>query len=439
MADGSARARRAAAMLALATTMTACGGRSAPAPPAPPAPVAAASAAARPGTGVSQEPCPHGHPDRGCIYLGTVSDLEDGPLAETGRAMAAAQQAFWRRVNDAGGVGGHDVDVVTHAGDSGYEAQGHRRAFDAVRNRVLALAQTLGVPHTAAIQADLREDAIVAVPASGSSAWEFADEIAESGASPCIEAANAVDHVAEEDGPPGVVLAVHYPGGYGEDAAAGARAAARRLGARFVDVVTPSGHGRQGPAVEAITAERPALVVIATGPAELAVIVSEMAARGFAGRLVGVSPAWDEELLGIHAADFLRERYLQALPWAPWGSDTAGHRAMRAALTGERPSEAAVAGWVSQYPLRAALERAADAGPLTRRALLGALRALEEVDAEGMLPGAAGNFAAAPPHAAFRQTVMASIDPAAPTGLALRGGFFAGPTAAGMPFDRPCH
>lgn len=432
MADGSARARQAAALLALAATMTGCGSRSAPAPPAP----AAASAAALPG--VSDEPCPDGHPDRGCIFLGSVSDLGDGPLAETGRAMAAAQQAFWRRVNAQGGIGGYDLDVMTHAGDSGYEAQGHRRTFDAVRRRVLALAQTLGVPHTAAILADLRADAMVAVPASGSSAWEFADEVAESGASPCVEAANAVDHAAEQDGPPGVVLAVHYPGGYGEDAAAGAGAAARRLGARFVDVITPPGHQRQGSAIESIAAERHALVVIATGPAELAVIMSAMPARGFEGRFVGVSPTWDEELLGIHAADFLRERYLQALPWAPWSADTAGHRAMRAALADERPSEAAVAGWVSQYPLRAALERAAAAGPLTRPALLDALRSLETVDAEGMLPQAAGNFAAAPSRAAFRQTVMAAVDPAAPTGLALRGDFFTGPTAAAMPFDRPC-
>jgi ABC-type branched-subunit amino acid transport system substrate-binding protein len=434
MADGSARARRAVALLALATMMTACGGRTAPAPPAP---VAAASASAP--TGVSTGPCPDGHPDRGCIFLGTVSDLGDGPLAETGQAMAAAQRAFWRRVNEAGGIGGYDIDVATHAGDSGYEAQGHRRAFDAVRGHVLALAQTLGVPHTAAIQADLTKDGLVAVPASGSSAWEFADEIAEPGASPCVEAANAVDHVAEEDGPPGVVVAVHYPGDYGEDAAAGAQAAARRLGVRFIDVVTPSGHQRQQPAVDAIAAERPALVVVATGPAELAVLVTELMARGYAGRFVGVSPTWDEELLDIHAADVLRERYLQALPWAPWGTDTAGHRAMRAALAGQRPSEAAVAGWVSQYPLRAALERATAAGPLTRGSLFKALRSLDQVDAEGMLPPEAGNFAADPPQAAFRQSVMAAVDPAAPTGLALRGDFFTGPTAAGMPFDRPCH
>jgi ABC-type branched-subunit amino acid transport system substrate-binding protein len=434
-------ARRAALRVALtvtaALTVSSCGGRPGPAPPPPAASVAAAQDDAV--VGVSAAPCPGGHADRGCIYLGTVSDLRDGPLAETGQAMTAGISAFWQRVNEAGGIGGYDVDVVTHVGDSGYAPRGHRLAFDSIRDRVLALAHTLGVPQTAGIVADLEDGAIVAVPGSASSTWEFADVIAESGASPCVELANAVDFVAEQDGPPGVVAAVHYPGDYGEDAAAGARAAARRLGARFVDVVTPSGHQRQGPAIDRLLAENPGLIAIATGPAELAVIVREAAARGYTGRFVGASPGWDEELTGTPAMDVLRERYLQALPWAPWNANTLGHRAMRDALGEERPSEAAVAGWVSQYPLLAALRRAVAAGPPTRGALLSALGSLESVDAEGMLPAAAGDFAAPPPQAAFRQSVLASVDPAAPTGLSLREDFFTGPTAAAMTFDRPCH
>jgi len=433
--------RRVALRVALTATAafaaSACGGRPSPAPPPPAA--TAASAQADAVVGVTAAPCPGGHADRGCVYLGTVSDLRDGPLAETGQAMEAGIAAFWRRVNEAGGIGGYDIDVVTHSGDSGYAPRGHRLAFEGVRNHVLALAQTLGVPQTVGILADMEDHAIVAVPGSASSTWEFADVIAESGASPCVELANAVDFVAEQDGPPGVVAAVHYPGDYGEDAAAGARAAARRLGARFVDVVTPSGHQQQGPAIDRLLAERPVIVAVATGPAELAVIVREMSARGFTGRFVGASPAWDEELLATPAAEDLRERYLQALPWAPWNADTPGHRAMRDALNEEPPSQAAVAGWVSQYPLRAALERAAADRLPTRRALLRALGSLESVDAEGMLPAAAGNFAAPPPQAAFRQTVMAAIDPGAPTGLTLREDLFTGPTAAAMSFDRPCH
>ena len=423
--------------LAMAFAVSACGGRPSPTPP--PAAVPAASDQSDAVVGVTAEPCPGGHPGRGCVYLGTVSDLRDGPLAETGKAMAAGIAAFWRRVNDAGGIGGYDIDVATHVGDSGYTPRGHRLAFERVRDHVLALAHTLGVPQTLGIVADLESDAIVAVPGSASSAWEFADVIAESGASPCVELANAVDYVAEQDGPPGVVAAVHYPGDYGEDAAAGARAAARRLGARFVDAVTPSGHQRQGPAIDRLLAENPGLIAIATGPAELAVIVREASARGFTGRFVGASPAWDEELLATPAAEVLRERYLQALPWAPWNADTPGHRAMRAAVGTATPSTAAVAGWVSQYPLRAALQRAAADGPPTRHALLTALGSLESVDTEGMLPAAAGDFAAPPSQAVFRQTVMAAVDPAAPAGLSLREDFFTGPTAAAMSFTRPCH
>src|SRR5262245_48424442 len=81
--------------------------------------------------GVTDEPCPRSaHKDRGCIYLGTISDLTTGPFRALGSAVTKAQQAFWDRVNAQGGIGGYDVDVVTYVRDNHYQPQTHVRAYN---------------------------------------------------------------------------------------------------------------------------------------------------------------------------------------------------------------------------------------------------------------------------------------------------------------------
>src|SRR5262245_16406136 len=64
--------------------------------------------------GVTNEPCPEAiDSKKGCIYLGTISDLTEGPFKVLGVPITDAQKAFWRRVNEQGGVGGYEVDVTT--------------------------------------------------------------------------------------------------------------------------------------------------------------------------------------------------------------------------------------------------------------------------------------------------------------------------------------
>ncbi|MFD0851913.1 ABC transporter substrate-binding protein, partial [Actinomadura adrarensis] len=167
--------------------------------------------------GITEEPCPKAvNKDHGCIYLGIISDLTAGPFRTMGVSMVTAQKAFWDRVNRQGGIGGYDVDAHTFVRDNKYDPATHRRAFLEMKDKVLALAQSLGSPTTEAILNDLRAARMVAVPGSFPSRWEFEDVILESGASYCIEAMNAVDYAADRFDA-GSVMAVYYPGDYGGD------------------------------------------------------------------------------------------------------------------------------------------------------------------------------------------------------------------------------
>jgi ABC-type branched-subunit amino acid transport system substrate-binding protein len=393
--------------------------------------------------GVTSTPCPAKvNPENGCIYLGVISDLTVGPFAANAVPLTAAQEAFWQRVNERGGIGGYDVDIKRYTRDSQYNPEIHNRMYQEIRGDVLALAQTLGSTQTRTIIEDMRSDKVIGIPASWNSNWNFDDIIFESGANYCFEAMNGIDWAVSNSGANRgnirTVMAVHFPNDYGADASAGVEAAARAHGMAFTSTETPPGPDNQGAAVSAIVQQKPDLVYVTTGPSELATLVGQAAGRGYRGTFVGSSPTWNPALLQTAAAPALQAMYFQAAPWGAWNADTPGHRAMRDTLGDATPSPGSIAGWVWSYPMLAALQAAAKSGDLTRAGLQKAALSLKTVDYEGMLPPEAGNYAGPASTAAFRQTMINAVDPKSTDGVKTVAQFFTGPTAKAYDFTKPC-
>jgi ABC-type branched-subunit amino acid transport system substrate-binding protein len=390
--------------------------------------------------GVTDKPCPNAvNEDNGCIYLGTISDLTQGPFAALGVPITDSQKAFWNRVNEDGGIGGYDIDVTKYVKDNLYNPQTHKQVYGEIKDHVLALAQTLGSPTTLAILGDLKSDEMVGAPASWTSLWAFEDNILESGASYCSEGMNIVDYMVEQKHIKSV-MAVGFPGDYGGDGAAGVKIAAEKNGVTFNNVETAPGQEAQAGAIAAVMSSKPDLVVLGTGPTETAVIVGQAATLGYKGQFVGFGPTWNPALLATPAAPALEALYLQSGYWGPYGTDTPGHDAMREALGDiDKPNDGYTAGWAWSYPLKAALEEWLDGDyDKDRAGLLKAVKALKTVDYEGMLPEEAGNRAGDPNETIFRKTVISKVDKTAPSGVTIVKDFFVGPTATDYKFDGPC-
>lgn len=393
------------------------------------------------GPGLTDEPCPEAvNPDNGCIYLGVMSDLTEGPFSAAGPLIQQAQEAFFRRVNTEGGIGGYDVDVSTYVRDNLYAPETQAQVFEEIRDDILAVALSLGSSPTLAIIDDLEEEQLVTVPGAWNSDFPFEDIIAESGNNYCVESMNAIDYFVQETGAEGgTVMGVHYPNDYGQDGSTGARLAAEANGMEYVSVPTPPGQDNQAEAISAILGQQPDVVLLTIAPAETAAIVGQAAAQGFQGRFIGQSPTWNVALLQSPAADALQALYWQAAPWETFSSDTPGHAAMREALGDvQGGSDFYTAGWAWSYPLLRALEAAAEAGNLTREGVTEAFRGLESVDYEGMLPEGSGNFAAEPDARIVRQTIIAAPDGESPSGVSTLEGFFEGPTVQAHEFSEPC-
>jgi ABC-type branched-subunit amino acid transport system substrate-binding protein len=393
--------------------------------------------------GVTEDPCPDGvNPDNGCIYLGVLSDLTEGPFAALAVPITDAQRNYWQQINEAGGIGGFDVDIDTYTRDTKYQPAEHAAQYNAISSNVLALAQTLGTVNTEAVLDDMDANDILAVPASWWSGYNFSendkDLILETGYSYCVEAVVGLDWFSENHSEPASIAAVGYPGDYGGDSAAGAELWAEANGAEVTVVPTGPNQvtGGQDAVVSAILGANPEVVILAVGPAENAEIVGKLAASGFTGRFLGSLPTWNPALLQSAAAEPLQALYNHLAPIQSWNGDSAGVEAMQASLDGAEPDNAGyLIGWVMNYPMHALLEAGVENGDLTRAGLRSLVDGLE-VDFQGMAQdityGGEGKDVAVP------GLIVGTPSPDVPLGLDAGTEFYEGSTFGELDYTQAC-
>ncbi len=389
--------------------------------------------------GITDKACPNAvNKGNGCIYLGSLTDESSTSFKALAAIATQAQRAFWHRVNLQGGIGGYDIDTTSYVLYNGYDPDKNLGALRASEKKVFAYAQMFGSAPINAALPELERQSIVTVPASFTSAWVFDDNVLESGASYCIEAMNAIDYAAQafpKDGfKVGSVLAVHYPGDYGGDAAGGARQAAQDDGLTFDDVTVAPGVKPSADVINKIIDTNPSLVMLSVGAPDTATIVGAASKGGYRGRYIGSNPGWSPALLQTPAGPAFEKQYWQATVAREFATDSPGHAAMRKALGDVTPSDNYVSGWILSYPLKAALEQAAASGQLSSKSLLAAVRHLKPVDYEGMLPpGDPGQRRGA------RESTIGHADPTQYSGIRSDTDFFEGPTAKKFAFDKPCY
>lgn len=346
------------------------------------------------GQGVTEEPCPAGiNPDNGCIYLGVLSDLTEGPFAALAKPITDAQGDFWRLVNERGGLNGYDIDIEKNTRDTKYIATEHAAQYNQISGNIAAIAQTLGTVNTESVLDDMIAKSLVAVPTTWWSGFAFEENdggiVMESGYSYCTEAIVGLDWFAENHGKPAKVQAVGYPGDYGGDSAEGVKRWAEINGAELMDYVPTAPNqiaGNQDAVVAAVANASPDVVVLGIGPVETAEIVGKLAASGFKGRFMGALPTWNPALLGSDAAPAITALYNHMSPYQNWDGDSKGTTDMKDALGGELPTNGGyIIGWAIGYPMKAALEAAMAKGDITPQGIASVVDGLV-ASYDGMAP-----------------------------------------------------
>ncbi|AXK88170.1 ABC transporter substrate-binding protein [Nocardia farcinica] len=400
-------------------------------------------AAEQAGPGVTDAPCPQALDEsKGCIYLGVLSDLADGPFTALGSSIHDGQRAFWHAVNAAGGIAGREVDISTYARNTGYDPQRHRAEYARIEPHVLALAMSFGTAQTMGVLPEMEAAGVVTGAGTLWSGWQYPDTdrnlVLDYGFSYCAEAVLGLDWFSGAHYLPSGIGIVAYRGNYGGDYASGAMRWAAANGIPVtarIDTGPNSEVGNQDGPVATILASKPDVVVLATGPVEAAEIIGKLVAGGYEGRFLGSTPTWNSALLRTPAAEAITALYNYTSPFDGWDGHSAGAAKARAATTEPPANWGYNLGWATSYPMKELLTAAAAQGPLTRAALRRALSGLT-VDSEGMAPQR--RYGTDRPDLAAERAVISVPDPDAPLGSRTLAADYRGPTLERITFSGPC-
>ncbi|MFE7744856.1 ABC transporter substrate-binding protein [Nocardia sp. NPDC057455] len=393
--------------------------------------------------GVTRAACPHAiHRDKGCIYLGVLSDLNNGPFAPLGKSLQEGQLAFWNEVNKQGGIGGYEVDIATYTRDTAYDPRRHVAEFENVAPHVLALAMSFGTAQTLAVLAEMDDADLVTGAGTLWSGWQYRstdrDLVLDDGFSYCTEAVLGLDWFAQNHYQPRTLGVVAYRGNYGGDYASGALKWALDNGATIsarIDTGPNPEVGNQDFPVAEIMADPPDVVLLATGPAEAAEIVGKLAKSGYTGRFLGSTPTWNSALLKTPAAPALTSLYNYTSPFDGWDGMSTGAQRARSAAPSEPTNFGYNLGWAISYPMKALLTKAAETGGLDRPTLRKALAGLT-VDSEGM--AAPQIYGRDEPDVAAQRAVVNVPDPSTSLGSRTVVADYRSPTLKRISIREPC-
>ena len=403
--------------------------------------------------GVTEEPCPgeHANPDNGCIHLGAIVD-RSGPHSAMGEAALAGAQAFWKAVNERGGIFGaphdgrparYDVDLTSHVMNNHGEVDPHLAAVEELQEEVLALGLSQGTTANVEALKTYKEHDLVTVPLDWWSGWPFEPVVADTGLPYCLQALNGLDYTLELLGgetPIEHVVVAHTPDRHGEDVVAGVE--------RWVEIhrvpflrsehavaVTPDGGVPE--AVELIEEVAPEVVVVAAPPDQVTELAGDLAERGWDGWMVGTAPTFVPRNVEDEAVrTFLSQQFIRIDPYPPLDHQAKAYEEMRKHLDGESPpNHFWIAGWMNQYPLHSAIEDALVTGDLTRAGLVQSVEEVTVLYEEGLRRRRyLGDVSRQTPRHAY----VYAPDPGADLGERLLAGEYVGRTAADFPVTRPC-
>jgi ABC-type branched-subunit amino acid transport system substrate-binding protein len=320
------------------------------------------------------------------IRLGVLTD-RTGPFAPASKAVEQGRTLFWEQQ---GKICGRTVEFVTK--DHKYTTTGASAAYAEMRDDVLALDELLGTPVIYALQKEIEADQMTTMAAAFGSDLLVNKNIVIVGATYDIEMINAVGYLVKAEGLAAgdKIGHIYHEGPYGENAAAGSKAATRSAGLHLVEQKIKPTDADLTAQVTALKSARVKAVLLTTSSAQTGNAVGVAATSGFDVPFLGSNPTFSGALLAGPARDAVLKSFLVVQSGAPFGSPEPGPTEVRNAFKAKFPNDPksgyVMYGYAQQQILASALEAACAGGDLTRAGLAAAVQSLSSVQTDGLLP-----------------------------------------------------
>jgi len=357
------------------------------------------------------------------IKLGVLGTFS-GPVAVIAEPVTEGQRAWFKHVNDEGGIAGkYKVELVEV--DNRYSPDETVRQYNKIKSQVVALAQILGTSPTQAVLPLMKQDKMLGVPASLDSLWVREPNLLPVGAPYQIHAINSMVHFATVGGgsKDSTFCAMGQDDVYGEASLAGVEFAADKLGVEVASVQSyaPGSESFAGQ-VSALKRAKCDVVILASTPGDSANIWGTAAQTGFAPRWYGQPPSYVGALSASPLAPYMEGHVTIASEGGEWGDESVpGMAEIDAAIAkyapDQKPDYYFMLGYNLAKSITAALEKGVEIGDLSRQGLLDASAELGVVSFGGVFGDY--TYGAAEDRNPPRTTTMFAVDPSKPYGLAV--------------------
>jgi ABC-type branched-subunit amino acid transport system substrate-binding protein len=357
------------------------------------------------------------------ITLGILTPLSGAAAQPIGIPLTRGIQVYFDDVNDHGGIDGFKVKLVVK--DNKYpDTQEQVVQYNAIRNQVLMIAESLGTPTTFAIKDLATKDHMLVDAATLSSALAREKYLILEGTPYRLQVENAFDYVVNQVGDKAPKVGIIYQNDdYGQDGLTGFKEAVSAYGLQDVgEEAFNAGDKDVSAQVLALKAAGAKYVFMTSIPTDTATILVTAAKVGYDPQWILQSPAYSTLLLGVPALVPLLTHNLWLVGGgAIWGDTSKpGMVKMLADVqkyaADQKPDGFFEAGYAYSYAVYAILKKAADSGDLTRDGLYKAFSTIGTIDLGGLNTpihyGSSGNPNDRVPS---RDNQLYVIDPTQPT------------------------
>ena len=377
------------------------------------------------------------------ITIGIESPLS-GAVAVIGKPLTEGNEAYFKHVNDNGGVDGWKINYIEK--DDQYNPQTHVQLYNELAPQIAMLGQSLGSPTTAAIEPLADSANLVVGAAAQSSAFVNDKVMAVIGTPYAVDVANGLNYFITQKGNAGAKVALFYQNDdYGADGVKGYNAAL--AAEKFTDAgrvsynATDTDFTAQAQQLKATGAQ---FVMVTAIPTAAAKLIGTAAVLGYTPVWILQGPAWSEYLMTSDGTStgtktpvfpaFAGGNVFVLGYEAGWGDTSVPGMAQFLAdhdkyFPSQAPDGYYMYGYCQAEMEVAVLKKAIESNDLTRTGILNAKLNLGSVDFGGLIPSLTYTPQLGP---ADRQTDIAVVDASSPGFLKIVQPYFESDSAKSL-------
>jgi ABC-type branched-subunit amino acid transport system substrate-binding protein len=320
------------------------------------------------------------------ITLGVLSDFSVvyGPLAKT---VYAGNQIWADEVNKNGGICGRQIKLEVQ--DQKMDTQLANTEYASMKNSVLGIVQLLGSPVISSLLPQIKADHMPTLANGWSRGYLGTPELAVAGTPYDLDEINGLQYLSDE----GKLKAgdtighIYMAGDFGENAAAGAQYAAKKLGLKYVGKKVDATATDISAEMAALKAAGVKAILVSTGPKQTAMVATQAPSLGLGDvPLLVNAPSYDPSLLKSPAAGEILKNLLVVASLRPFVGDTPTQKTVDAEYAGVADgtpaTQHALIGYVNAEVMGDAIKAACATGDLTRASVDAQLRKLSDVQTD---------------------------------------------------------